>query len=174
LLPYHETKEHGHNFTEPPPKLIEGQPEWEVEEILNSRQYRRKLQYLIKWKGYSKAHNSWELKENVSAPVLLTAFHGNNPGAIRVIKKEKKDCAQGTWSYEMEECTKTLKPQPHTTGRRVMYLRSTEMGLTRPVAMAAPEQNPPSPSCSSSQQTERSSTITLLPPENKEHIQEFV
>jgi hypothetical protein len=36
LLPYHETKEHEHNFTEPPPKLIEGQPEWEVEEILNS------------------------------------------------------------------------------------------------------------------------------------------
>ena len=56
LLPYHETKKHGHNFTEPPPELIEGQPEWEVEQILDSRQYRRKLQYLIKWKGYSEAY----------------------------------------------------------------------------------------------------------------------
>jgi hypothetical protein len=37
LLPYHETKEHGHNFAEPPSELIKGQPEWEVEEILNSR-----------------------------------------------------------------------------------------------------------------------------------------
>jgi hypothetical protein len=58
LLPYHETKEHGCNFAELPPELIEGQPEWEVEEILDSRQYRCKMQYLIKWKGYSKAHNS--------------------------------------------------------------------------------------------------------------------
>jgi hypothetical protein len=37
LLPYHKTKEHGHNFSELPSKLIEGQPEWEVEEILDSR-----------------------------------------------------------------------------------------------------------------------------------------
>jgi hypothetical protein len=93
LLPYHETKEHGCNFAELPPKLIEGQPEWEVEEILDSRQYWRKIQYLIKWKGNSEAHNSWEPKENVNAPELLVAFHGNNPGAIRMIKKEKEDCA---------------------------------------------------------------------------------
>jgi hypothetical protein len=37
LLPYHETKEHGRNFAKLPPELIEGQPEWEVEEILDSR-----------------------------------------------------------------------------------------------------------------------------------------
>jgi hypothetical protein len=37
LLPCHKTKEYEHNFSEPPPKLIEGQLEWEVEEILNSR-----------------------------------------------------------------------------------------------------------------------------------------
>src|SRR6267142_4127300 len=71
LLPYHETKEYRHNFPEPAPELIKGQPEWEVEEILNSKQYRRKLQYLIKWKGYSDAHNSWEPKENVTEPALL-------------------------------------------------------------------------------------------------------
>jgi hypothetical protein len=40
--------------------------------------------------------------------------------------------------------------------------------------MAEQEQNPPSPSHSFSQQTERSNTITLLPPENDKHIQEFV
>jgi len=37
LLPYHETKEYRHNFPEPAPELIKGQPEWEVEEILNSK-----------------------------------------------------------------------------------------------------------------------------------------
>jgi hypothetical protein len=58
LLPYYKTKKHGHNFLEPLLELIEGQPEWEVEKILDSRLYRCKLQYLIKWKGYSEAHNS--------------------------------------------------------------------------------------------------------------------
>jgi hypothetical protein len=106
LLPYHKTKEHGCNFAKPPPKLIEEQPEWEVEEILDSRQYRCKLQYLIKWKGYFEAYNSQELKENVNAPVLLTAFHGGNPGAIKTIKKEREDCTQSMLSYKTEEHTK--------------------------------------------------------------------
>jgi hypothetical protein len=109
----------------------------------------------------------------VNTPVLLTAFCDNNPGAIRVIKNEKKDCAQSVLSYETEECTKTLKPQPHMAGRRVMYLRSTKTGTKGPEAMAEQGQNPSSPSCSSSQQTEWSSTITLLPPENESHLQEF-
>ena len=34
LSPYVEMKEHGVNFTEPPPDLIGGEPEWEVERIL--------------------------------------------------------------------------------------------------------------------------------------------
>jgi hypothetical protein len=37
LLPYHKTKEHGCNFAKLPPELVEGQPEWEVEEIPDSR-----------------------------------------------------------------------------------------------------------------------------------------
>jgi hypothetical protein len=82
------------------------------------------------------AHNSWEPKENVNAPVLLTAFHGNNPEAIRAIKNEKKDCAQGMWSYETEECTTSAKPQPHTAGCKVVYLRSAETRSKGPAAMA--------------------------------------
>jgi len=32
----------------PPPIVINGEAEWEVEEILDSRWYRRRFQYLIK------------------------------------------------------------------------------------------------------------------------------
>jgi len=42
----------------PPPIIIDGELEWEVEEILNSRWHRRRFQYLIKWKGYGRKHNS--------------------------------------------------------------------------------------------------------------------
>jgi len=76
------------------PELIEGQPEWKVEEVLNSRRYRCKLQYLIKWKGYADAHNSWEPKENVTAPALLAAYHEQNTAAVRKLKMEQADCGQ--------------------------------------------------------------------------------
>jgi len=110
-LPYHETKEHGPNFPEPAPELIEGQPEWEVEEILNSRWYRCKLQYLIKWKGYSDTHNSWEPKENVNAPALLAAYHEQNTAAIRKLEEEQMDCGQRMLSLRSGKRTARTTPQ---------------------------------------------------------------
>jgi hypothetical protein len=89
----------------------------------------------------------------VNAPELLVAFHGNNSGAIRMIKKEKEDYAQGTWSYETEECTASAKPQPHIGECKVMYLRSAEMRLKGPAAMTEPGQLPPSHRHTSSRQT---------------------
>jgi len=46
--------------TLPPPIVIDGEEEWEVEEILDSRWHRRRFQFLVKWKGFSREHNSWE------------------------------------------------------------------------------------------------------------------
>jgi Chromo (CHRromatin Organisation MOdifier) domain len=48
-----------------------------VEQVLASRLYGRwkKLQYLIRWKGYSHAHDSWASADDVHAPDLVQAFH---------------------------------------------------------------------------------------------------
>jgi len=59
----------------PLPVIIDGEAEWEVEEILDSHWYWRRFQYLIKWKGYSRKHNSWESTSKVSAPELTVEFH---------------------------------------------------------------------------------------------------
>jgi hypothetical protein len=37
LSPYKETEEYGANFPEPPPDLVEGEEEYEVEQVLDSR-----------------------------------------------------------------------------------------------------------------------------------------
>jgi Chromo (CHRromatin Organisation MOdifier) domain len=59
--------------TVPPPlsEIIDGEEEWVVEEILDSRMMNRKLCYLIKWKDFRVAaeHNSWEPWDNVHAPM---------------------------------------------------------------------------------------------------------
>jgi hypothetical protein len=74
LTPYNETNVHGPNFLEPPPDLIEGEPKWEVEMILGDRIYKKKKQYLIRWKGYAPAHDSWEDESGIHAPKLVTDY----------------------------------------------------------------------------------------------------
>ena len=37
LTRYHETEAHGPNYERPPPDIIDGEPEWEVEKIIKSR-----------------------------------------------------------------------------------------------------------------------------------------
>ena len=65
-----------------PPELVDGEEEYVVEEILNSRIFRRKLQYLVKWEGYGVEHNTWEYWDNVgNAADVVNDFHTRNPGA---------------------------------------------------------------------------------------------
>src|SRR5712672_1894288 len=81
LTPYKETVEHGKNFLEPPPDVIEGEEEWEVEQILTKRIFGRskKLQFLVRWKGYSPAHDQWVNREDMAADDLVRIFERENP-----------------------------------------------------------------------------------------------
>ena len=83
LTPYKETALNGNKYQEPTPDLIEGQPEWEVDRILQVRRYRKQLQYLVRWKGFSEAHDSWEPASNIHADELLNEFYKDHPAAIR-------------------------------------------------------------------------------------------
>jgi hypothetical protein len=82
LTPYNETTTHSPNFQEPPPDLINGQPEWEVEQILGARRRCNQLQYLIRWKGFSEAHDSWEPLSHINAEQLIEDFCRQNPSAV--------------------------------------------------------------------------------------------
>src|SRR6266850_4213449 len=81
LSPYHETQAHGPNFSRPPPDLIDGEEEYEVERIAAHRYHgkSRSLQYLIKWKGYPEVDNTWEPADQIHAPDLLKTYHRRNP-----------------------------------------------------------------------------------------------
>lgn len=70
---------------EPQPAIvIDEEEEYEVEEILNSRIYRNKVQYLIKWKGYSMEENTWQSLADVQhAKEAIEHFHTQNPAAVR-------------------------------------------------------------------------------------------
>ena len=65
----------------------EEEEEFVVEQILNHRVTKKgKLEYYLKWKGFSNADNTWEPAENLNCKDLVDAYE-----ALRVKdKKEKK------------------------------------------------------------------------------------
>src|SRR5229473_889303 len=81
LLPYQENAVHGPNFSQPPPDLIQGTEEYEVEHLINHRCHGKSqtLQYFVKWKGYPESNNTWEPAQNIHAPDLLKKYHQRYP-----------------------------------------------------------------------------------------------
>ena len=64
----------------PPPIDIDGEEEFEVCAILDSRRFRKRLQYLVAWEGYSIEDASWENKDYVTnAKELIEEFHQRYP-----------------------------------------------------------------------------------------------
>jgi hypothetical protein len=55
---------------------MKGEPEWEVEKIIKEHTHGwwEKKQYLIRWKGYSSAHDEWVPAKDLHAPKLLAKF----------------------------------------------------------------------------------------------------
>jgi hypothetical protein len=67
----------------PEPVIVEGEPEYEVEEVLNSQMFRRQLQYLIKWQGWDIL--TWEYVIEVNKLKAIDDFHAqypNKPGPL--------------------------------------------------------------------------------------------
>jgi hypothetical protein len=61
---YHSKK----NSWSPPPVKIDGEQEYEVEDILDSRISNHQLQYLVHWHGYDMSKHTWEPIKNYQMP----------------------------------------------------------------------------------------------------------
>ena len=88
--------------------------EYEVERILDSRCVGRgrRLEYLVRWKGYSEADDSWEPRQNIHAPDLLRQFHATYPSAIRVSYINPLDFSEDDASTSLDSSYPPLIPLP--------------------------------------------------------------
>lgn len=51
-----------------------------VEKVLRKRIVGGRVEYLLKWRGFSAKHNSWEPEENVVGNVLIEDFNKKQNG----------------------------------------------------------------------------------------------
>jgi hypothetical protein len=67
----------GQHIPAPPPVEVDGEEEWEVTEILDSRMFRRRLQYLVRWTGFDDP--TWEPAIAVDGLHAVEIFHQRYP-----------------------------------------------------------------------------------------------
>ena len=83
LSPYRENTVHGPNFPKPPPDLIAGEEEYEIDRILRHRRTIRNRFFLIRWKGYSAEEDSWIPEESLSHTTeVLQEYKMMHPSAF--------------------------------------------------------------------------------------------
>ena len=65
---YKATEAHGPSYSEPPPDIIEGEEEYEIEAIVghSPKNARKPRKFLVKWLGYPSSENTWYKPEELS------------------------------------------------------------------------------------------------------------
>lgn len=106
----------------------ESEEEYQVEAIVDKRVKGKRVQYLLKWKGYSDADNTWEDQTNLNCPDLVKEFEENHKKKTKTrasrSKKFKVDTddneegeEEGADSSKIEENTSVLEERTPTKSR---------------------------------------------------------
>lgn len=98
-----------------------GEKVFEVEAIVKQRVRKGKLEYLVKWKGWSSRHNSWEPEDNILDDELIEEFQAGNEkarGGKRTGPKKKK--------YQKESSSSESEDEEGSVSPKVGHISSSK------------------------------------------------
>ncbi|ESK95209.1 hypothetical protein Moror_4032 [Moniliophthora roreri MCA 2997] len=149
LSPYRRNEVHGRNFLKPPPDLVEGQEEHEVEAIIGHTPKRKPQRFLVSWKGYPSAENEWLWEEDFEhAKETLADYKKANKLRSILTKTTLSKCLN-------HSPTKTFaQPQPNS-------FTCSITPLIEPGSLKQPEASPSSTISSGTTNTSSANTNTL-------------
>ncbi len=113
---------------QPPPDIIDGVEEYEVERIINKRTNKKtgRIEFLVVWRGHPD-DVSWESEENVSnCEELINELYENNP-ELRLIGKEVKEKKEKSKVMEKADVEEKLVSRKSTRVRKKKNLKDYEI-----------------------------------------------
>ena len=91
LRPFQESEIKEQVQQAPPAVIVDEGKEFEVQEILDRHRIRNCVEYLVSWKGYGPAEDSWEPEDAVkNAQELVNKFNKKHPDAEKWYKKTRR------------------------------------------------------------------------------------
>ncbi|KAL0159910.1 hypothetical protein M9458_043635, partial [Cirrhinus mrigala] len=86
----------------PPPRLVDGEPTYSVNRILDSRRRGRGFQYLVDWEGYGLEERSWVPARDILDHSLIDDYNQRvgSPGSDRRRSWDEGYC-HGSWVYRL-------------------------------------------------------------------------
>jgi len=103
-------------------ELANGESEYEVQGILDSRIQRRKLQYLVQRKGYGPEERTWEPAENPRrlSPHFITIIRTNRQEQISPTRDlAGAQCTAGGYCHEWQPDSDTRSTKSNLVGGKV-------------------------------------------------------